>query len=250
MKTKRRLSHAFTLIEVLIAFSLAAILISALMSIYFQVNAVHRDSDLIRQKAFQMRYLQSRLADVLPRAIGPILKGDKKNDFFFFTPTEMGMSGKSLVFSYDNGIDIDPFFSNTVLGRLVVLETEGRKQLWLVTWPIPRCSDDANRFRRELLLDNIDDWQMEFFATNEMANPPRTQKLPNTPNPPTAVPPQSAPEEIHLPRQGWQDLWDIRYKRLPAIVRLRLKTTPPPGTADAIDLFYMLPHSDTPILIY
>ena len=110
----------FTLVEVLIAFSLAAVLISTLMNIYWQVSVIHRESDEVRRRAFEVRYLQSRLADVLPKAIAPIAKGDKSLDFFFYTPVEIGAAGKSLVFSYDNGTIIVACGIPTAAGRTLL----------------------------------------------------------------------------------------------------------------------------------
>lgn len=59
-----------TLIEVLIALVLTVLILSTLMFFYRQVIKIGLEVDRVNGKNFNLRYIEARLADILPKAVG------------------------------------------------------------------------------------------------------------------------------------------------------------------------------------
>lgn len=252
--------RCFTLIEVMIAFGLVAILISTLMGFYWQMNRLQVESDQIRRQAFHLRFLQSRLSNVLPRAVqptpAPVPQGqatpeaaatakepEVPNAFFYISERdEMGvLSAPSLVFSYDNGKDLDTLFCGVVLGRLYRAENEGKGELWLATWPRPSCSTNAALVRKELLMSNVRRIGIECYQPPKMIQPASAIG---------AVAASTTPVE-GPPEDTWSTTWKLAYRKLPAIIKLRIILDPTPGAKQSEELifYFPIPNSNQPITI-
>lgn len=197
MRILRRSS--MTIIEVLISMALTILAITTLLYFYYQVDEVNRSIEKVQEESFQSRYLEGRLAAVLPKIIG---ENDLSKDFIFATTD--GKSGltkggtSTLLFMYDNGVDLNPDFSNHVLGRLYVSE---RGDLMLAMWPAPARwrSDQPVPMRKELLFEGVEEIAFGFF-----------------------VPPQKD-KKTKVEGEGWIDEWKNEYKQLPALVSIDLK---------------------------
>lgn len=240
MRPKQRV-HFFTLLEMMIAFALVSILVATLMGFYWQLTKMQSEGQQLRQEAFQARYLQSRLAEVLTHAV--VTDNKQFPDTFFFI-SQLGelnvYAPGSLVFSYNHGLDLNPKFCNEVLARLYRVESEGRGQLWLATWPRPSCSSDPKLVRRELLMDNVDSLSFSLYE------PPQQEALsPETPG-------QTLTPGIDLPSYDkWQEIWPITYEDVPALVKLTLRLAKRPNESEGRELTYYfpLPHSEKPIIL-
>ncbi len=104
--------------------------------------------------------LQLRLQDVF-------LSLEQKNGSIY-TKKIPKEPGSCLIVRFDHGIDPDPMFSGCVLGRIFL---DAEKNLCLAIWPAK--SDEAKRpWRKEILLSNVDRFNMEFLCRNQAAPPP------------------------------------------------------------------------------
>ena len=158
------------------------------------------------------------------------------------------MNLSELVFSYDHGIDLNERFSNHVLGRLFVEETESNNYLVLATWPVPRCwtkEDESPPIRKEILIDRVEELDFEFFHPSEAPEKVRTTIA--------GIDAQGISEETELERNQWYSNWSSSYKLLPAIIKVRIKRnvqTGITGPSDWLELAYPLPNAKAPIIIY
>lgn len=144
----------FTLLEVLISLSLTVIIMGVLLSAYFQAESLSRDGEKMQRAIQPKRALAARLEEIFVN-----LETPKQNEQFFFTPTV-----NELLFSYHNGANLDPAFSGEVLGRLFL---DDKGHLVMLTWPPRKLWPEGGfpPFRREVLLEGIQEIRFKFFAT-------------------------------------------------------------------------------------
>lgn len=157
MKFKKRF---FTLLEILISLGLALLIISTLLISYLNIEKTaawwKNEEDLL----FQEKFFAHRLFEIFNQLEDP----DQNKTFFFTTQTP-----PSLVFSYNNGVLLDPSLSSSVLGRLMIEPNEG---VVLLTWPARENWESASLppFHREMLLKGVEDIKFSFFhIANEEA---------------------------------------------------------------------------------
>src|SRR5690606_24453928 len=103
MKIQRRY---LSLIEVLIAMSLAAVLITVTVYFYQQISYINIKMDQSQNEHFQRRYVEYRLNATLPQAVSPTNK-----DFHFFLTNDaegiIKANTPSLVFAFDNCVKLN-----------------------------------------------------------------------------------------------------------------------------------------------
>lgn len=225
----------FLLFEVLIAMSLVMVLLSALMGFYIEINRLNAATEKEQEIVFKKLLLSTRLASILPQAIGsPKANLTKKDvssqggDFFFYSSPANDSFTKggtqTLTLTFDNGINLNPSFSYHVLGRLYV-DTENR--FCLALWPSPTWWDEmaVPPMKHEILFENVEDLRFEFYL------PPikdRKAILPNST--------RGASKEDSLlilgPTGEWKDSWLQEYNELPSLIRviLTVKGVPTPLT--------------------
>lgn len=194
-----------TLMEVLIAMGLLAVLMSSLFGYYRQLEVIGTRIKELRSDSFQYRYSQYRLAQLLPKVVN-----ENNKDHVFFTSDQVAetIRGSSLVFTFDRGVDIDPEFSNEVLARLF-LDDGGR--LCLATWPAPsRTGESIPPMHREVLLNKVTALAFQFFV------PPPTSDQPID----TSDKVTTGKEQVIPPQGQWLDRWEANYQGLPAMVRV------------------------------
>ena len=198
--------HHMTLLEVLIALALLAILLTSLMGIYQQMNTIERKISISRQENFRYLYLQYRLGQVLPNVVEDEAIG-KEIDFAFYTSSSgpIQPNTESLVFIYDNGIDGNPLFSNHVIGKLF-LDTKGR--FCLATWPSFKEYSDINPpMRLEVLMEDIHELSFAFYRA------PKKEEDEN----------KSQSTGVDKRYGDWEKMfWSSEDEELPAIVRIGL----------------------------
>lgn len=236
LKSKQR--HFLTLIEVLIAIGLVAVLLTTLLGIYSYVDKMHKEIRLAEQTNFRLLYVQFRLAEVLPNAIKKEKKADQKeaDDFYFYTTTtQFKKTSASLVFTFDNGIST-PEFSNHVIGRLYI---DAENRLCLATWPsISRNSSPSPPMRKEVLLEGVEDIFFAFYIA-----PKEEGKI---------IDPEAAK------RYGvWHAEWPVEGVKpeevsLPPLMRLYVRLVGSKKEKNMPDLSFafMLPNSEQHIVYY
>jgi type II secretory pathway component PulJ len=157
-----------TLLELIVALSLAAIMFSMLFGYYYTLKKMDLKLEYKKEEIQEWRTFQARLSDVFLRL--KTQKGNAQNqehsEYFFFTEKEAG----DFVFTYNNGTALDPVFSNTVFAKLY-LDKKGR--LTLIRWPWKKESyknqDDIAilPFEKEILLQGLEKVTYEFYNSTE-----------------------------------------------------------------------------------
>ena len=151
-----------SLVEMLVALTLTIAILMTLMFFYRQVTEIGYEVDRTGAKNFNMRHMETRLAQILPKAVG---ETDKQKDFLFFSVNDEGVGkpgSQSLIFMFDNQISLDKAFSGHVLGRLY-LDASGN--LMLAYWPSPKRWENTGAvpMKKELLLQGVENLAFEFY---------------------------------------------------------------------------------------
>ncbi|MBI3236705.1 MAG: prepilin-type N-terminal cleavage/methylation domain-containing protein [Chlamydiales bacterium] len=142
----RRL-RSFTLLEVMIALSLASILLSGLMVSYYQISKKRVLAEGVKKNQLSVELMLQRLKHLfigIESAEKPYLQTDVHPDGI----------GNSLFFEFDQGVDREAVFCRTLKGMLY---RNLRGQICLVSWP----SEEEGRV--EVLLEGVDLFEFSFF---------------------------------------------------------------------------------------
>lgn len=211
---KRLVKRPMTLIEMIVALALTVIVLTTLTFFYRQVSEIDAQTEKVISDNFQLRYAETRLAEILPRTISA---SNQKHDFVFFSIEGDGLAkpgSQSLIFTFDNQISLDKMFSNHVIGR-IYLDTKGN--LTLAYWPSPKRWERNHLppMKKEILLENVDNLAFEFYIApvKEIAAEPKDDK--KTSKGDKSPPP--SPE----PKGAWRKLpWQVEFQQLPAMIRV------------------------------
>lgn len=213
-----------SLIEVLIALVLTVAILMTLTFFYRQVTEIGAEVDRVNVKNFNMRYIEARLAHVLPRAVEA-----KEKDFVFFSVGDEGLTkpgSQSLVFTYNNGISFAKAFSGHVLAR-IYLDKGGN--LMIAYWPSPKRwekNQEQPPMKKEMLFQGAENLTFEFYIAPAMKTVPIKEKKPNEARDPKDK--DSKPEvEKNIsepePKGEWRkQAWLEEYKELPVMVKIIL----------------------------
>lgn len=214
--------------------ALTTLILSALMFFYQQIIYLNSKYDANQKESFQLRFLENRLSDILPKAVP---EKTAKKDFYFFTESDQrGLfknNSPSLVFTFDNGVDINKSFSNHVLGR-IYLDPKGN--LTLGMWPSPARWDEQEipEMRKEILMENVSSLSFQFFIPQDKAE----EAVPNN---------QKNAKVEPQPRLSWVNRWQQNYQQLPAIIKVEI-TRKADGNEKQITYAYPLPNVALPIV--
>lgn len=203
----------FTLIEVLVALVLTTLILSTLMFFYRQVIEISLEIDRISSKNFDLRYLETRLADILPKAIG-----EKEKDFVFFSLGDEGLTkpgSDSLIFTFNHDASLNKDLSQNTLAR-IYLEKNGK--LMIAYWPSPSRWDKGSMpsIKKEFLFQDVEKLAFEFYiAPPVKENDPKQGEQQANEQEKIAAEPE--------PKGGWRkEVWLEEYKQLPVMVKLIL----------------------------
>lgn len=217
MRRGRKLS-AFTLIEVMVAFSLMALLIGTLF--FWYRSTVTTQNSL---KAAQTTLLEERFCDQkLEQFFKNIAAIDEKAETVFFTSQEdqNRVVETSLVFHLNNGPHMHPSLSGVVLARLYV--DKASKLLCIGLWPKLGLEPSLTI----PLLGQIESCSFSFYY------PPK--------NPALIVDPEQI-GKAHL-ATGWQKDWEKSYQELPLFIKVDLQRPPTPYFPErTLELIYEIP---------
>lgn len=176
----------FLLFEILVALSLMGMVLSILFSFMVQSMRVDKKMEKARESILERQALQIRLSDILTTLS---FQFDSPSLYTQKFPKE---EKESLVTIFDNGVDPDPAFSGTVIGRIYLDEN---KHLCLAYWPFQ--GEEHNRpWRKEVLISNVSDFSFSFLRSSSDAQ--KSQTL-------------------------WENCWPKKNSLAPSIVRLILK---------------------------
>lgn len=198
----KKIKNPITLIEVLIASLLTMIILTGLTFFFAQVMSMNATSEKLQKEQFKLGFLEKRLATILPKVISPT---DPSKDFYFFTSEALN-SGQSLVFTYDNGVQLSKEHSNHLLGRLFL--DEGNLVLASITSPKRWELFPNPTLQREVLLENVTSLQFEFYV------PPKKDR--------SALVSQNPSIDLIADNQ-WHKSWSPDFKQLPAMIKIHIK---------------------------
>lgn len=235
-----RKSHVI-LLELLIAMGLTVAILSTLMFFYYEISLINAEMDKDQNESFKKLFVENRLSHILPKTVS--IK-DPSKDFHFFTSRDQGglfNSGTaSLVFSFDNGVQLDKNMSYHVIGRLF-LDPEGN--LTLAKWPAEKRwkENESPPMSKEILLENIDTLSFAFFVP-----PDRGRKEAALGS---SFPAPKAAFEIPAEIKGrWVEEWSKEYHQLPAIVKITLVQKDALGKGEILNFAFPLPHTKNPVI--
>jgi len=107
--------HPLTLIEVIIAFSLTAILFSFILTSFFQHIKVSKSFEIAKREVLARAYLQKRLTTIFL---------NKPKEGVVNTLNYIKDTNPRLEFTFNNGIDPDQAFSDQVNGLLYLKNSD------------------------------------------------------------------------------------------------------------------------------
>ena len=222
-----------TLIEVMIALGLSSLIMTAMF--YFYQKAARLDIEIMKveHQVFSLRLLESQLMRIIPRTVS---YSEADSDFVFLTGREDQISKNGtpyLLFSYDRGVDLDPLFSNIVIGRLFV---DKKSRLILAIWP-PESRWPTNRnltpMKREVLMENVASISFSFYNPPEQKSDLEKQRRSKK----GVI--FSDPEV----KGGFLKEWKNDYGILPVLMKLELELIKNDGVVEKKVIPFSFPYS-------
>lgn len=148
MSKNPRRKFSLTLIEVVVALSLTAILLSFLWQTYYHLQKQLLSMEKKKAESLQKLFIQEKISKLFSHIEAE--SGEK----LLYTMKDRSRSHPTLVFKTTLPIDPDPDFSGLVLSGLYLSE---QKELCLVHWA------SKDKLRTEVLLQNIVSCHMLFY---------------------------------------------------------------------------------------
>lgn len=139
--------HAFTLLEIMIALSLAAIFFSAIMTCYYQASKQKQWVQKLKQRTLPLELVRQKMTHLFAKTRGYGLS-------IFYTGTHGDAKGPCLFFSYFEEVDPDPALCGE---RMNMLYLSQENELCLATW------GPYSGGRKEVLLPQIQNLSFSFF---------------------------------------------------------------------------------------
>jgi hypothetical protein len=206
MRNKRR---SFTLIEVIIAGALAAMLLGTVTQLYYLLETQARMARELRGDLFQRRFLQFRLTSLFASTVG--VKQEQQVLFFSSRGGSSVAVGDSLVFVPDRGIDLKPEFSNHLLARLY---RDEKNRLCLAYWPLPERWEEGGvpPMQREILMEDVTALSFSFYSppTDDQLSQGKKNEI------------TTGLTQIDPPSDSWLDYWEPAYQQVPPLVKVHI----------------------------
>lgn len=269
LKSKYVRRHHMTLLETLIAITILSVLLVILFGFFKELSVLSQASEKKQKESFQMRYLETRLSYIFERLVN---ESSTARDFFFYLQPPNGDFSKdpSLVFSFDNGIREDPYYSGDILGRIYL---DLNQQLHLTTWPM-RAEKPFAHMQDEILLDGVEKIKFEFYSpperieiANEIGSMNKIQAPVDKTNATNTLKPNVQGKErikTEPEKDKWQDIWLITHQQMPTLLKidvtmkeenkdiLQKQTKNKEITSDkdkTLHLIFVLPSSKNPVQV-
>jgi hypothetical protein len=189
-----------------------SLLLTVLFSFLTQHLKVEKKMEKARAMILERQHLQTRLQDILTSLNHSAPQPPLYTQMF---PKE---ERESLIVVFDNGIDPDPLFSGTLIGRIYLDE---KKNLSLAVWPLEL--EKERHWRKEVLALQVVDFSFQFLGEKKEADP-KVKSI-------TA-------------HAGWHPSWPEDRKNTPSLIRLTLRQGGAP-----LEFAFRLPTA-TPIATY
>lgn len=215
---RKRRKSSFILIEVIIASSLFALLLSVVFGIFWYYSQLNQSLTKQRTSLEKLLIAQSRLQMAFTRSVF-----HKNCNRYFYIEEPKSDSGPSLIFTFHNIVEMETEFCETVLGKLYVED----EQLCLAMWPHKKnLTQVPTTMQKEHLLSNVTSFEIELFAI------------------PTSKKRQSNKNEVQVPEGKWISRWPVEYKRRPSLIKLTCHRT----TGEIVPFWFFIPNETQPII--
>ncbi len=112
-------------------------------------------------------YVQTRLQNILSS-----IHSDSIEASALYTKYIDQEKQLSLIAIFNNGIDPDPLFSGSIIGRLYV---DDDHNLALATWPLTKSKNPP--WRKEILLTHVESFDLEFLGDASAAEDKNREKI-------------------------------------------------------------------------
>ncbi len=227
-----------SMLEVLIAMGLAMLMMTTLLYFYSQIDLINVELEKSQNEAFQISFLEHRLANILPKTLS---SHDISKQFFFFTTGDgnglLKEGMPSLFFSFYAGVSLDSLFCNIALGRLY-LDKLGNFSLSM--WPSTDRWAHLNPIptKKEILLTDVESLSFKFYNAPDKDNELKIIL--------EAARKSTKKGEMIFPKDSWLTEWRPEYKQLPALIKIVLKRK---NVKEEMVFIYHLPNSDM-LIIY
>ncbi len=209
--------HA-TLVEVLVALCLTTLLLTSVFSIWRYTARASQQADLLLSTVREEAALRLRLDQILTQTL--------RGTFY----SEEAYQNPSLVFTFDNGPQLERHFSGPVLARLFV---DSNQRLALTLWPHPdHWKLDPPPSATEILASDVTRLNLAFYE------PPSW-------GPEIDSPTIEVGREKHSPDPDrWHSEWREKFQELPALVRFTLTID---GDEEQHTITTSLPEAQKPL---
>lgn len=228
--------RCMTLMEVLVATALLSVLLIILLSSYRQMSQINVRLSQRQSERFQLRYLEYRLASLLPKALCLTRKTatptNNNHCFYISEDANEYMKPGSLVFAFASGVDIDAFLSERdVLARLYV---DQQKQLCLALWPFESEEQELiPPMRKEILLGGVEELSFLFyFPPHPEGHKVVTERVNPGKNP-------DSPDRY----DEWHPKWESYYSEVPPLVKVFVKYHSSMGNVEELVYAFVLYNS-------
>lgn len=239
-----------SLIEVLIAIVLTIAIMTTLTFFYSQVTEIGAEVDRVNIKNFNMRYIEARLADILPKAVG---EKNKEKDFVFFSIGDEGLTkpgSQSLIFTFDNEVSLAKVFSGHVLAR-IYLDKNGN--LMIAYWPSPKRWEKNQEppMKKEMLFQGAENLAFEFYIApavkeTKTVEPDNKAAVSKDEGKQNAKPAKEKEATEPEPKGEWRrQAWLEDYKQLPVMIKIIV--TMPKGQ-ESLVFIYPLANAKTHVI--
>jgi len=194
LNQKAGVKRPLFLLEILIGLALLSLLLTFLFTSLSKSAQFETKIESARSVLLERQRLQARLQDLFLSL----------RDSSLYTKRFPKEKKESVVAIFDQGIDPDPAFSGSIVGRIYIDE---EKNLSLAIWPLEKAGK-KRPWRKEILLSNVEDFEFLFLGKN--TGP--------------AIHPVNA-------QFAWYDTWPEERLDTPPMARLKVRQK-------GIDLFY------------
>lgn len=227
----------FTLIETLIALFLTSMIITLIFSFFKEISLFNQQTEKKQQESFHYRYVDSRLNEIFQR-LNPTQSLIEKKYFYFYLDTAVKNYSKlpSLVFTFNNGVKLDPDYSGYVLARLYLNDVT--QQLCLVTWPLNKNISPNEKMIKEVLMNQVTSLEFKFYSAPAIKQNSRDIVV-------NSVGPK---KEVPLKNKWYHQEWPATFEKIPSLIKIVLKIEKDEkGEEEEFMLSFVLPSKLDPI---
>jgi type II secretory pathway component PulJ len=226
IKSKRK--NYFTLVETMIALFLTSMVLTLIFSFFREISVIGQETEKKQQETFHQRYIDSRLNAVFQRLVQPEKSSPLKAYSHFYIDPALGSisSSPSLIFSFNNGVKLDPDYSGYVIARLYL---DHDNQLCLVTWPLNKNIQPNEKMTKEILMTQVESLKFKLYSapairqnTTDIAPPDTGPAIRQ--NTTDIAPPDTGPRnEKPLTNKWYEQEWPATFEKIPSLLKIILK---------------------------